>query len=240
LWSGLAGGVIAAIVLSVVPVVAGNGDALLLGAANRAGRSTWLTSRGPSVLKLNNTGGNPPLDLRTRDGAAPLAVDSNTRVDNLNADRVDGKHASELAVPSGAVMFFHAVTCPSGWSPYDAARGRMVVGLKTDGTLGGTVADPLTDLGLPPTGWAGSHNHRWSAYDGINQKWHSYNSSGNGTVMVDWGDGIGGEGTGKYPIEPPEGDKTDGYWHYYYTFNSADHRHGVEVPYVQLLACKKD
>jgi hypothetical protein len=94
--SGLAGGVIAALVFTMLPVTAATGDNMVVGEANRSGRSTWLTSRGPSVMKLNNTGGNPVLDLRNGGAAAPLVVDSNRRVTSLNVDRVDSLHANQL------------------------------------------------------------------------------------------------------------------------------------------------
>ena len=94
--AAMAGGVVAALLVSMIPAVAANGDRLVLGAANRAGRSTWLVSRGPSTLKLNNSAGNVALDLRVQPGAAPMAVNSNRRVVGLNADRIDGYHAAEL------------------------------------------------------------------------------------------------------------------------------------------------
>jgi hypothetical protein len=94
--AALAGGVVAALLLSVIPAVAASGDRLVLGAQNRSGRSTWLTSRGTSVLKLNNTGGNPALDLRVERGVPPLQVNSTKRVVDLNADRIDGLDARDL------------------------------------------------------------------------------------------------------------------------------------------------
>ena len=49
-------------------------------------------------------------------------------------------------VPSGAVMYFNASTCPSGWSDLTAARGRYIVALGPGGTLGGTQGTALADL----------------------------------------------------------------------------------------------
>ena len=48
-------------------------------------------------------------------------------------------------LPSGLIAFF-AGACPSGWSEYLAARGRIVVGLVASGTAEGTVGTALTDL----------------------------------------------------------------------------------------------
>jgi hypothetical protein len=99
-FTALAGsliGLLAGVLLvSVVPAVAANGDNLVLGASNRAGRSTWLASRGPSVLKLNNTAGATVLNLRNGGGAAPLAVDSDVMVENLNAELLGGLEVDHL------------------------------------------------------------------------------------------------------------------------------------------------
>lgn len=48
-------------------------------------------------------------------------------------------------LPSGMVAFF-AGACPSGWTEYTAARGRLVVGLPLSGTAEGTVGTALTNL----------------------------------------------------------------------------------------------
>lgn len=66
---------------------AATGRPLVLGKANTANRPTSLT----------NTGAGPALVLGTRPKAPPLRVTSSTVVPRLNADRVDGKHAADLA-----------------------------------------------------------------------------------------------------------------------------------------------
>lgn len=50
------------------------------------------------------------------------------------------------SVPTGSVMYFDLDQCPTGWSPFDAARGRAIVGTPASGTRGGTVGNALTDL----------------------------------------------------------------------------------------------
>jgi hypothetical protein len=69
-----------------------NGKALLLGLTNDATDPTALVKTGPG----------PALYLRVDSGPA-LAVNSAAKVDNLNADMLDGKHASELAVGEAGV-----------------------------------------------------------------------------------------------------------------------------------------
>lgn len=99
--SSLGGAVLGALLVAILligmlPAAGKTGDPLVLGAANRSGRSTWLTSGGPAVMKLNNSAGNPVLDLRNGGGSAPLAVDSRQLVSEFNADRLDGRHARDL------------------------------------------------------------------------------------------------------------------------------------------------
>ncbi len=78
--------------LIVVPGVAmaSNGGAWLLGRSNTETAATTVT----------NSAGTP-LSLRAKAGTAPLAVNSNKVVANLNADMVDGVHVSSLARTTG-------------------------------------------------------------------------------------------------------------------------------------------
>lgn len=98
LWSGLAGGVIAAVVFTMIPAGAATGDPVIAGEANQAAKATRLRSRGPSTLKLINTrgSGGVALELVTPDGVPPLRVDQTARVLNLNADLLDGRQANQL------------------------------------------------------------------------------------------------------------------------------------------------
>jgi len=48
-------------------------------------------------------------------GTAPLTVASTTRVTNLNADTVDGYHATDILMPSGAITAYGGSSAPSGW-----------------------------------------------------------------------------------------------------------------------------
>ncbi len=65
--------------------------ALLLGVRNTASAVTTLINNGPGAA----------LDLQVQPGNPPLVVNSDTKVDNLNADKVDGKDATELAGQQG-------------------------------------------------------------------------------------------------------------------------------------------
>jgi hypothetical protein len=63
-----------------------NGDLFKLGKSNTATKAS----------KLIKDGAGPALDLRV-DSGAPLKVNSDESVDNLNADQVDGFHAGCLS-----------------------------------------------------------------------------------------------------------------------------------------------
>jgi hypothetical protein len=101
--------VLTAATLALFLVVAGDylayaatGDSLILGRGNNANKITSLTrtTNGP-VLNL---------DVKNR-AAAPLKVDGAGRVANLNADRVDGKHANQLGVRTS--VFTHPLNATS-------------------------------------------------------------------------------------------------------------------------------
>jgi hypothetical protein len=90
-----------AMVLGLASVAFGaDGDAWRLGRANVATAITTLAGplgvNGPIVrLVNNNTGTNDTaLELRVQTGEAPMRVNSSTRVDNFNADQLDGQDST--------------------------------------------------------------------------------------------------------------------------------------------------
>lgn len=90
-----------AMMLAVVPGVgttafaAATGDPFKLGRLNGIDViSTLVGSADGALLRVNNNGSGPALDLRVEPGEAPMNVNSATRVDDLNADRLDGKDST--------------------------------------------------------------------------------------------------------------------------------------------------
>lgn len=87
----------------------GAGSRFDLGKTNAVNTVTKLVGSvaGPSLQVDNNSGGSgaTALDLRVEPGKAPLKVDSDVKVANLNADRVDGKDSSQF-VQDGAPAVF--------------------------------------------------------------------------------------------------------------------------------------
>jgi hypothetical protein len=71
---------------------AATGGNFLLGKANTAAGQTALTETTPSVagLKVTNTAAKPAASFNAPAGVAPIAVNSQTKVTNLNADLLDG------------------------------------------------------------------------------------------------------------------------------------------------------
>jgi hypothetical protein len=99
--------VVMALTLAMVsPALAATGGNFLLGVANTASATstatgiTQLTANlANPAMKLINTStsaGATALNLQTATSKPPMAVNSKTKVTNLNADTVDGKSAEQL------------------------------------------------------------------------------------------------------------------------------------------------
>ena len=86
-----------------------------------------------------NTGGGPGLSAFVNAGTAPLAVNSNTRVANLNADQVDGKNSTAFLPSSGDIVLWY--------SPYDyLARQAQVQTFPRFGPELGVYSDGSVDV----------------------------------------------------------------------------------------------
>jgi hypothetical protein len=102
LWSGLAGGVIAALLLTIVPVGAAQGDPVRAGQLTKSGgHVTRLKGKGNPTLRLINKNNNPALEIRVESDTAPMQINSSVLVDNLNADRLDNRHANTMIRVAG-------------------------------------------------------------------------------------------------------------------------------------------
>ena len=98
LRSALAGGIVAALLVSAIPAVASTIVAVMAGEINDVDVRTGLRGNVDTAnLTLDNT--NPDgsgLSISVEKGNAPLEVNSPKRVKKLNADKVDGRHAHSL------------------------------------------------------------------------------------------------------------------------------------------------
>ena len=91
--------VMLAVVLGVgtTALAAVPGDPFKLGRTNTIDKLTTLNgSISGALLRINNEGSGPALDLRVEEGKAPMKVDSDMRVANFNADKIDGQGANQL------------------------------------------------------------------------------------------------------------------------------------------------
>ncbi len=102
-WVGRTASMVLALVLGVASMAFGaNGQAWILGQGNVATAITSLGGAagvdGPMVRITNNDSGtdDTALDLRVQSGEAPLRVDSDRKVANLNADQLDGVDSARL------------------------------------------------------------------------------------------------------------------------------------------------
>lgn len=91
-----------AVVLGVATAALGAvpGDPFRLGQLNTINALTQLVgSVNNAMLRIDNNSAGATataLDLQVQPGKAPMKVNSSARVANLNADRLDGKHADQL------------------------------------------------------------------------------------------------------------------------------------------------
>jgi hypothetical protein len=138
--------------------------ALLFGVASMAlardGQSFILGQRNvaQSLSTLVRQEAGPALSLQV-DSGAPLAVNSESRVDNLNADELDGKNASEIGV--NGLERVVASSDTNSNSPKDVVArcpsGKILVGTGFDiaggksGTSPNTQTDVVVDAVIPGT-----------------------------------------------------------------------------------------
>jgi len=96
LWSALAGAITALILVSAIPVMAGDGEPLMLGERNRSKAVTRVATTG-GLKFVNFKVGMPALILEVVGNTPPMRVDSIGKVVNLNADMLDGMDATGFA-----------------------------------------------------------------------------------------------------------------------------------------------
>jgi len=184
-WRGVLVGVaIGALLIGSVPVVADVGDAILQGRSNTVHQRTTLRgkSAGATLQLINTRATGTGLSVFVREGNPPLRVSSSTKVDNLNADLLDGRSQSYFA-------------------PRQAQTGMTLVGAfgaAGDGTFlvhGATFATPLrTGIGqskihyvLPQAGTTSECPGSYQAASGhlcIYASWEN-NATYNGIGRVD-------------------------------------------------------
>lgn len=121
--------VILAVVLGVATsaLAAAPGDPFKLGKANVIDAVSKLVgATANTMLLIDNNGTGSALQLQVEEGKAPLTVNSSAgRATNLNADKVDGQEASELAEPRGYAHVKPEGTVDSGY-PSKGVNGVVI------------------------------------------------------------------------------------------------------------------
>jgi hypothetical protein len=166
-------GVMLAFVMGLASVAfAANGDPWLLGRSNVATAITSLAGAvgvdGPMLRITNNNAGtnDTALDLRVQAGEAPMKVNSDAKVANLNADKIDGKEAGEF-LGSDVVVRTADVSVPAtDWGQGRATCQAGELALAGGGLMSGSVAgdaimdsypinssDDAAATGDTPAGW---------------------------------------------------------------------------------------
>jgi hypothetical protein len=99
---------VATVALGAVP-----GDPFKIGRTNTINRlSTLVGAADNAMLRVENNSGGlsaTALDLQVEPGAAPMKVDSDAQVANLNADQLDGHTASDFYYYGETVQSGHAL-----------------------------------------------------------------------------------------------------------------------------------
>ena len=146
-----------ALVFGVASMALGaNGQAWILGQNNAATAVTKLAGAagvdGPMLQLINNNtaANDTALDLRVQAGEAPMRVNSDTKVANLNADRLDGKDQSAFADLSE----LDAATVISRWSAlptqgtYTSEGGTLLISAAGSGFRSTSNTRTVGDIGM--------------------------------------------------------------------------------------------
>ena len=96
--SALAGALVGGLMMAALPALAAAvGDPFLLGRTNTMDTRTTLQGAPATSLRVvNEAAAGLALDLQVKPGNPALAVNTSSRIPRLNADYLDGRHASSL------------------------------------------------------------------------------------------------------------------------------------------------
>jgi hypothetical protein len=160
--------------------------------------------------------------IATTTPASPLTVVGTIQSASGGFKFPDGTTQTTAAtgVPAGTVIFYDGSSCPSGWTEFTSARGRVVVGLPSGGTLDGTVGTALTDLQIP------THRHDLPFHVNPSNPYFTYEISP-------------APPTGSSALANRWTPTTQGQYAYDTRARVSTLDNTSTIPYIQLLVCKK-
>ena len=160
----------------------------------------------------------------------------------------------QAKVPEGAVVFLKSDSCPKPWVEFEDARGRYIVALNAEGTLGFARGQALNDKENRNTGahkhpvdTQGSHTHGTSKDGRHFHGTHRYTLSdiveygqvGTNTISQARTGIVSHEYTTHRDAGHKHSIKSNGK-HKHTANPHSNHKNGTNAPYIQLLACILD
>lgn len=147
-------------------------------------------------------------------------VISAEQVNNNFQAVINGINDVDALFPSGTVMMFDLDNCPVGWSAFQDAQGRYLLGKQPAGQLGQQVGTPLTD---GENRAAGDHTHGMQ-HRHIGAGSPGPGNAGNGRLVYSDIPGAA------YPSFDANRTDTDG----------IGTPAGTNAPYIQLTVCRRN
>lgn len=185
-----------------------------LGSVTAFGANVFNGSRWIGVTVGTGSENTP----RTQISSVPFALNAD------NSNKIGGGALTNL------IALFEG-DCPTGWTPYTAAQGRVVVGMPSGGTMSGTVGTALTNLeDRTHTHTTPAHTHAQN----VGTYFGNFNNSG---------DVVAATGTGSTMYGAVSGTWSTGYRMLSGVQSGGAGNTGTAytsnvIPYIQLRYCK--
>jgi hypothetical protein len=144
-------------------------------------------------------------------------------------------------IPTGGLVFFAALSCPSGWTPVTTYKGRVIVNLPSSSPTAGTLFGSSTLLTLATSDVGlGAHTHSVSSYSfvaTIPMTFSNYIC----TPSAGGSSGFCGHFDGTTPAPTSDTTTPHGSGSLKFTISSGSVTPSTaDIPYITMLQCSKD